>query len=201
MKNFKALAKQVAAVDPPLMNMTDYEPENEPAACPPLSEDWEVSSAALPPTPDEETCECMFAGLSCVPTPSLDEEQYAGIFDYICDAKGGLCKGIQGNATAGEYGAFSMCNAEQKLGYVLDQYYKQQKEAKDACDFRGQATEVTAEEGASGCEERLNRATEAAGVGGSSGGNGDEEDGVGRIGVGVEVGLVAVGLAVVWGML
>lgn len=199
MKNFKALAKQVAAADPPLINMTDYNPTNEPASCPPLSDDWEVSSAALPPTPDEETCECMFSSLSCVPTPGLDEEQYADIFDYICDAKGGLCKGIQGNATAGEYGAFSMCSAEQKLAYVLDRYYNAQKKAKDACDFRGQATAVTPEKGASGCEEKLTKATE--GAGGSEGASGDEEDGVGRLGVGVEVGLFAVAAAVVWGML
>lgn len=194
MKNFQALADRIAEVDPPLLNMSDYKPTNTPQACPPLSDAWKVAAPALPPTPDKETCECMFASLSCVSVPGLDEELYGDIFGYICDRKGDLCAGIEGNATAGEYGAFRMCNSEQKLGHVLDRYYRVQDRKKEACDFRGQATAVTPEEESEECEERLSRATEAAGARG-------EEDGAGVLGVGVGVGVGVVGAVVVWGML
>ena len=196
MKNFKALADRVSKVDPTLLDASDYKPTNTPQKCPPLSDDWEVAAPALPPTPDEKTCECMFAALSCVPIPGLDEELYGGIFDYICDAGSKLCSGIKGDATVGKYGAFSMCNSEQKLGYVLDRYYRSQDKKEEACDFRGQATPVSPEERGDECQERLSRATEGAG------GGKEEEDGAGIVGVRLfEVGMGVVGTVVVWGML
>ena len=195
MKNFEALADRISEVDPTLIDMSDYRPSNTPQDCPPISDSWEVAAPALPPTPDDKTCECMFAELSCVPVPGLDEEQYGDIFDYICDAEGNLCSGINGDATEGKYGAFSMCNSEQKLGHVLDRYYKAQGSSDEACDFRGQATAVNPEEKSDECEEALSNATQGAE---------DEEDGVGglRVGLGsLEVGMGFVAAAVVWGML
>lgn len=193
MENFEALADRIAEVDPPLIDKSDYRPTNKPQECPPLSDTWQVAAPALPPTPDEKTCECMFADLSCVPVPGLDEDLYGDIFDYICDAEGNLCSGINGDAAEGEYGPFSMCNSEQKLGHVLDRYYKGQGRSEEACDFRGQATPVTPEERSDECDAALSVATQGAE---------DEEDGaVGMRVRGLEVGIGVVVAVVVWGML
>lgn len=190
MKNFKALADRMSEIDPPLLEMSDYKPNNTPQSCPPLSDTWEVAAPALPPTPDKETCACMFASLSCVPVPGLDEAQYDDIFGYVCDEEGELCAGIEGDAEAGEYGAFAGCGGEEKLGFVLERYYRAQGAREGACDFRGQAVVVQPER-SDECEERLSRVTDGVG--------GGEKDGAGalRVGVGMGVGV----LGVVWGML
>ncbi|KAI5458533.1 Glucanosyltransferase-domain-containing protein [Mariannaea sp. PMI_226] len=137
--DFSKLQSRVTAAKPSGVSMSSYKPSNEPASCPALSDNW-VANKALPPTPNEDTCECMVKAASCVPAKGLKTKAYADIFDYICGKDSSVCAGINGNATSGVYGAYSMCNQQQKLTYVLDQYYKDQDNAADACDFDKQAT-------------------------------------------------------------
>ncbi|CAI4212873.1 unnamed protein product [Parascedosporium putredinis] len=176
MKNFDQLKSRISKVDPTLIDMDKYTPSNVPQECPPVSENWAVSGDRLPPTPDDKVCECMVAGLSCKASPSLDEEDYADIFDFICGTPGSPCAGINGNTTTGKYGAFSMCTAEQKLGYVLDRYYKNQNNAASACDFSGQATIVTPTKTDSECKQKLSEASQAANAGGSGSSSSNDDD-------------------------
>ncbi|EGS17537.1 1,3-beta-glucanosyltransferase-like protein [Thermochaetoides thermophila DSM 1495] len=143
MKNYDALKTVMATVNPSSTSMDAYTPTNSPAACPEISKNWKVKGSALPPTPDESLCECMYDQLLCVPAEDLDPEDYGEIFGYICGETPEACVGISGNATSGVYGAYSMCSAKQQLGYVLDAYYNAQNRAQYACDFNGKAVTRT----------------------------------------------------------
>jgi len=138
-KDFAPLATVMAKVDPKGIDESSYTPTNSPQACPDVSSNWKVTGDALPPTPDEKLCDCMYKTLSCVPSRDLSPKDYGPIFGYICGAKGNSCAGITANTETGVYGAFSMCNPQQKLGHVLDAYYRSQNSASGACDFDGQA--------------------------------------------------------------
>ncbi|KAL1838482.1 hypothetical protein VTJ49DRAFT_2620 [Mycothermus thermophilus] len=122
--------------------MSAYTPTNSPQPCPAIDDDWRVKGSALPPKPDRETCDCMFSTLACVPADNLKEKDYGEIFGYICGTAPEACVGIGANATTGVYGAYSMCNAREQLGYVLDQYYQIQGGVSSACDFDGKASLV-----------------------------------------------------------
>jgi 1,3-beta-glucanosyltransferase GAS1 len=159
MKNYNALKTQVLAARPSSTAMSAYTPTNQPAACPDLTSAWQANSKALPPTPDTTTCDCMFSTLSCVPKASLATTKYGDIFGFICAQPGNPCSGISGNTSTGVYGAFSMCNDTQKLGYVLNEYYKLQKFANSACDFTGQATVVRPGAAAQSCAGALSSAS------------------------------------------
>ncbi|KAK4100195.1 carbohydrate-binding module family 43 protein [Parathielavia hyrcaniae] len=161
MANYDALKTVMSSVAPSSTAMDAYTPTNSPAACPDLGSSWKVKGETLPPTPDPSLCECMFASLSCVPASSTSPEDYGAIFGYVCSEAPDACAGISGNTTSGVYGAFSMCDATQQLGYVLDQYYKAQNSAATACDFEGQAT---VQEGAadSSCSAALSSASAMA---------------------------------------
>jgi len=163
MADYNALKSQVAAATPSSTNSAQYTPTNSPAACPPIGANWKAAEA-LPPTPDETACSCMYSTLSCVPAANLDVKSYGAIFNYICGTSASLCSGISANTSTGVYGAFSMCNAQQKLGFVLDQYYKSQKSASGACDFDGQAVVTKAAGAASTCSAALSSASAANSV-------------------------------------
>lgn len=160
MKNYDTLKTVIAKVDPSSTSMDAYEPTNSPAACPPIGPNWKVKGETLPPTPDATLCDCMYSSISCRPAKSLDKKDYGPIFSYVCENEPEACVGINGNTTKGVYGAYSMCNAEQKLGYVLDAYYKAQNSASSACDFDGQA-ELRTPNAASSCSEKLAAASSA----------------------------------------
>jgi hypothetical protein len=103
----------------------------------------------------------MYASLSCVPSSSLTQKDYGAIFGYVCSESPDACAGISGNTTTGVYGAYSMCNATQQLGYVLNEYYKAQNSASTACDFDGQATLQSAASDST-CSAALQSASAAA---------------------------------------
>jgi hypothetical protein len=160
LKDFDTLKTKMASINPTGTSMSAYSPTNSPAACPELASTWEVKGGALPPTPDSSLCDCMFNSLSCVPADDLEPKNYGDIFDYICANSKKSCVGINGNTTSGVYGAYAMCNPKQQLGYVLDQYYKAQNEAKDACDFDGQA-KLNSGSTAAACSAKLASASTA----------------------------------------
>ncbi|KAH6889776.1 Glucanosyltransferase-domain-containing protein [Thelonectria olida] len=151
--DFNKLKTRVAAATPSGVSSSAYTPSAEAGTCPELSDTW-VANKVLPPTPDEDLCKCMYNSVSCVPAKGLKTKAYSDIFDYICGENKKLCAGINGNATTGVYGAYSMCNQQQKLAYVLDQYYLDQDSASTACDFDGQATTQSGSS-ASSCKSAL----------------------------------------------
>lgn len=143
LKDFDALKNQVKKAAPKALDMADYKPAGKMNECPKLTDNWQASKA-LPPTPDKNLCSCMAKSRACVPKSDLSAKKFGEIFGFICKNSKESCVGINGNATTGVYGAYSMCNDQEKLAYVLDAYYNSQKKAKDACDFDGSAQVQTA---------------------------------------------------------
>ena len=170
MKNYDILSSRVVKATPSSISADSYNPTNSPASCPELSSSWEVNSKALPPTPDRDLCECMYASASCAPSSGLNTSDYGEIFGFICAEKPSVCAGINTNTTTGVYGAYSMCNDTQKLAHVMDAYYLDQKSARSACDHDGKAEIHSAPSPASSCKSKLDQAaTATAAATGSSG--------------------------------
>ncbi|KAL7928709.1 glycoside hydrolase family 72 protein [Trichoderma chlorosporum] len=153
LKDFSALESQVTKVDPKGVDSSDYKPTNQPASCPALTDDWQAINQ-LPPTPDTSLCNCMESSLSCVRASGLATTDYGDIFSFICGKSPAVCAGINGDASTGVYGAYSMCDDGAKLDYVLDAYYQSQQKSSSACDFNGQAQVVNAKP-ASSCSAAL----------------------------------------------
>ncbi|RLV91255.1 Protein EPD1 [Spathaspora sp. JA1] len=108
-----------------------------PTSCPTSTDNWEASTE-LPPTPDKDVCNCMNQALSCVVSSKVDSDKYGDLFDYVCNKID--CSGINANGTTGEYGAYSPCEAQDKLSFVLNLYYEEQGGDSSACDFDGSAS-------------------------------------------------------------
>lgn len=159
MNNYNELKTKVNEATPSAVDMGSYKPTNTPESCPDLTSNWQANSA-LPPSPDSDLCACMVAAAECVPVSSLKEKDFGDIFGYICGAKPEVCVGINGNATTGIYGAYSMCTDTDKLTYVLDAYYKAMSKSSSACDFDGDATTQRASSQAS-CSAALASASSA----------------------------------------
>ncbi|KAF2973258.1 hypothetical protein GQX73_g262 [Xylaria multiplex] len=187
LKNYDTLRTKLAAVDPSSTSMSAYEPTNSPAACPAISENWKVSKASLPPTPDSALCDCMFKSLSCAPASSLKEKDYGEIFGYICEQDEKACAGIKHDTEAGVYGPYSMCNPKEQLGHILDAYYNNQNQGSYACDFDGAAEVQSSPKVESSCKASLDKASTAvaeaatataatSGTGSSSGSDSETSD-------------------------
>lgn len=152
MTDFSYLQKKVRAADPSTVKKSAYTSTNTAADCPTVNSTWAASSD-LPPTPNESACSCVTKSSGCVPKSGLATSKYSAIFDYICGEDESLCDEINGNATTGVYGTFSMCNDIDKLAYVLNAYYESQSKDDTACDFDGKAETQTASSSAGNCTE------------------------------------------------
>ncbi|TQS33465.1 hypothetical protein Golomagni_06191 [Golovinomyces magnicellulatus] len=161
MKNFHALKKAVTDAKPQgLKSASDASSSLSMAQCPTLNKKWKASKD-LPPVPNKDLCECMVKSRSCVPKDNVSSTRYGGIFDFICSKSGdNLCAGISGNATSGQYGAYSMCDDTSKLAFAMDAYY--QKQGGKSCSFDGAGKTQDAEE-SSTCKDMLKKAKEAPG--------------------------------------
>ena len=214
--SFDRLARAHRNARPNGVNMDDYSTDfTTPQQCPEASETWDAS-AVLPPTPDRELCECAAAASPCGPSGTLDEEDMAEIFNFICDASPESCVGIGHNASSGVYGAYSMCGQAHKLAHILGAYYENTNRAFDSCDFDGRA-ETKSDTSDSSCRDPLASAAErneaaatqtqgdpasitgGSGSGGSSNGgsgsnNDDESFGLSSITMTRTFGNLAVGL-------
>jgi hypothetical protein len=90
-------------------------------------------------------------------------------FDYLGGVKGAM-SGVATNSTAGTYGAYSMCNAKQRLGWAMNRYYQLNNKASDACGFSG-AAKTTKATTASSCSAQSS-AMSAIGTAGTNNVNG-----------------------------
>ncbi|KAH0170560.1 carbohydrate-binding module family 43 protein, partial [Aureobasidium melanogenum] len=140
--DYSNLKSAMSTVSPTGVNSASYSPTNTIASCPAIGTAWAAKASPLPPSPNRELCQCMFNSLSCTVKSSVSEEEYGSMFGYVCGADSNACAGIAHNATTGNYGAYSMCNSTEQLGFVLDQYYSAQPSAQraSACAFSGSAT-------------------------------------------------------------
>lgn len=161
--DFNSLSSQIAKVSPTGVNSNDYTPTNtQAAACPTVGTDWQASSN-LPPTPNQELCECMFDALTCRPN-NVDTDDVGKLFGVVCGLADGVCDGITANGTTGEYGAYAMCNPNQQLGWALNTYYEKQAAAGNgasACDFSGSATSASPTSPSGSCATLISQAGNA----------------------------------------
>ncbi|KAI3405366.1 PHR2 [Candida oxycetoniae] len=127
---------------------------SSPTSCPTATDVW-AASTELPPTPDKDICDCMQSSLKCVVKDSVDDEDYADLYDYVCAKVD--CSGISSNGTTGKYGAYSPCSPKEKLSFVFNLYYLDQGESSSACDFSGSASLKSAST-ASSCSAYLSSA-------------------------------------------
>ncbi|KAI2827593.1 CAZyme family GH72 and CBM43 [Aspergillus niger] len=162
---FSSYSKEINSVSPTGTNSASYTPTNTVArSCPTVGSSWEAASA-LPPAPNSELCSCMEETLTCVVKDSVSSKKYADLYSTVCGY--GVCAGITGNTTTGEYGAYSMCNTKQMLNWALNAYYEEQKSAGNgasACDFGGSATTTSTTSPTGTCSSLL-KAVGTAGTG------------------------------------
>lgn len=153
-KDFDGLKKAHAKADPKGVDLDDYKVSELSAAdCPSVGSKWQASSN-LPPTPDAELCKCMSDSRECVVSKSVDSDDYGKLFGEVCGTNPKVCAGISANTTIGNFGAYSMCTAKEKLNFVLDKYYNSQNKGADACDWNGRASKQTASL-ADGCKKGM----------------------------------------------
>lgn len=107
-------------------------------ACPDNSFSTWRAATDLPPTPDEEYCDCLAQSFNCVVADDVDEEDYGDLFGEVCGYID--CSEISADGNEGAYGSFSFCSDKDRLSFVLNQYYHDQNERSDACDFGGSAS-------------------------------------------------------------
>lgn len=163
-EDFSYYSSQIATVDPSGVNSNSYSASKTAAACPTEEADWNAKSSPLPPTPNKQLCACMFNSLTCAPKSDISAEDIGELFGTVCGlGDGSQCDGIAANASTGDYGAYSMCNSTEKLGWVMDAYYKAQDSTNQAsaCDFDGNAATVSAVSPSGACSSLMNEAGSA----------------------------------------
>lgn len=141
--------------------MDNYSPTNSPASCPATSANWSAEATPLPPTPNAQLCSCMTASLDCIVNPNTNSNNYAAIFNYVCGKDPKACDGINAFGNNATYGAYSMCDDQEQLSFVINQYYLSQNKASTACNFKGQAKLQNAGGSSSQCSALLQQAGSA----------------------------------------
>lgn len=148
-------------------------------------------------------CDCMFSSLECTISQNVPADDYGALFGIVCGLQDGICDGIEANGTTGTYGNFGMCESNQQLGYVLNQYYQAQNQNPSACDFSGSAVTQAAAKPTGSCEAALSSvgfSTSGGGGGGvASGGSSSTHTKKGSAGsihsvAGVDVGYLTLGV-------
>lgn len=156
--DFNYLKTQIAKVSPSTTQIKNYTPSNSPAACPTEYVNWTAAATPLPPSPNKQLCSCMYSGLSCAVTDGVSDSKLQSLFNTVCGLDKNACAGINLDSKTGQYGAYSMCEAKEKLGFAFDQYYKSQGKASTACDFNGAANTQQPADESSQCKALLNQA-------------------------------------------
>lgn len=170
--DYSAFSTEIVKATPTGVNSASYSVTNTALqACPTIDDLWKASSK-LPPTPDQDLCDCMVKSLSCVVSDSVSSDNYGDLFNQIYGfGVSDYVSGIAANATSGEYGAYSMCQPKDQLSWALNAYYNVQSakgNGANACDFSSSATTQAATTSGSSCSTKL-AAVGTAGTGTASG--------------------------------
>ncbi|TXT13593.1 hypothetical protein VHUM_00960 [Vanrija humicola] len=120
--------------------------------CPPVSPIL-AASTQLPPTPNEEVCNCINKdALSCtaIPATANNPIKVGALINQACGLLAQTnstisCNAIAGDGQTGTYGPLAMCSPNIKLNYVMSAYYDANPVA-TSCDFGGNATLSTSRE-------------------------------------------------------
>lgn len=158
--DFSYYSQQIAAAHPTGVSKDSYVPSSSNnRSCPSVDGEWHATASPLPPFPNHQLCSCMESSLECAVNNDVAPEDYSTLFGTVCGY--GVCAGITKNASTGEYGAYSVCNAKQQLSFVFNAYFQQQKakgRAVSACSFGGAAATKTAKKPSSTCASLLQQA-------------------------------------------
>ncbi|KAJ5441268.1 hypothetical protein N7491_003674 [Penicillium cf. griseofulvum] len=163
--DFDNLSKQMASATPTGVKSDKYSVTTTVGrSCPTVGSDWNAASK-LPPAPNADLCECIVP-----PNSDITEKQVGSTFSYLGGEKG-IMDGVNSNATAGTYGAYSMCSAKQRLAWAMNAYYKKNKDSAGdkACDFNGVAQIKKSTSASGSCATQMSAAG-SAGTGAVDGG-------------------------------
>lgn len=162
MVDFNYFKSEISMVSPSLLTASDFTPTATTAqSCPTENSYWSAATK-LPPMPDSLLCDCMYESLACVVSSSVSDDDYGDMFSYVCGETS--CDGITANGTTpGDYGAYSMCSAEEQLSFVLDVYYNAHSQQAWACSFSGSASTKAATTSGSTCSSLLKAASSGTG--------------------------------------
>ncbi|KAJ1829557.1 1 3-beta-glucanosyltransferase gel4 [Coemansia sp. RSA 2599] len=151
--DYSYFKKAMASADPSGVKMSSYKPSSKESVCPAVGSNWEVKPGSLPPTPSNSTCECMMKSLSCVsklksmPTKPDDLKSFGknvgNVFGTACADID--CGDVSTDAEKGQYGKYSFCNAIQRVSWVMNAWYVEQRGVDGSCDFDGFAEVVEPE--------------------------------------------------------
>ncbi|KAJ5585474.1 uncharacterized protein N7459_005274 [Penicillium hispanicum] len=169
LQDFDNLSSQIQKATPTGVNSASYSVSTTVGrSCPTVGTDWQAASI-LPPSPNSDLCKCMYDSLKCVPK-KLDTKKITDTFSYLGGVDG-VMDGVSSNATSGVYGAYSMCDTNQRLAFAMDQYYQknEKKAGASACDFNGAATTKAATSASGSCSSQM-KAAGTAGTGTIAGG-------------------------------
>lgn len=207
-------------VKPTGVQANSYSPTNTAAqSCPTEDSTWNAVSSPLPPSPNKELCSCMLDTLACAVKSGTPETDFGDNFDYICGHDNKACDGIANNGSSGTYGAYGMCNPMQKLSFVMNNYYNDQKAGPSACAFGGAGATKSSSSPSGTCSALINQAGTAGtgtvtssptakaggGSGGSGGSSGSSSASAGAAGINsvpsFESGLLPVAMVIAVGIL
>lgn len=158
LEDFNYLKSEMASIDPTSATASQASASAHELKCPATGADW-IAATSLPPTPEQDVCDCISSSALCVVDDSVDDSDYSDLFSVVCNYVS--CDDINADGSDGDYGAFSFCSSKEKLIYVLNKYYLKEDKNKSACDFSGSATIVSASS-ASTCSSVLKNASASA---------------------------------------
>ncbi|GMM44314.1 1,3-beta-glucanosyltransferase [Pichia kluyveri] len=141
LSDFNNLKSEMALIHPTSATASAASASAHELKCPATNSDWKAATG-LPPTPQDNVCQCIAKSVQCTISDDVDEKDYGELFGIVCDYTS--CDEINADGKSGKYGVFSFCSPKEKLAYVLNKYYEDQNENKSACDFDGSATIVKA---------------------------------------------------------
>lgn len=149
MKDYSYYSEEMNSISPSLAKTADIGASSTiTLACPASAATWKASPS-LPPTPDENVCNCIADSLECVLDDSVSEKDYGDFFGVVCGYVD--CSAVNADGESGEYGAVSFCSDKDKLSYILNLYYEDQDKHSSACDFSGSASLRSTSHAASSC--------------------------------------------------
>lgn len=103
--------------------------------CPAISQNWN-GLLSLPPLPDKDKCECLESMLSCVINPDGGIHEL-DLLGEVCSEID--CQAINNDGASGIYGPFSGCSIKQRISYALNEFWKQNSQDPEVCNFDSRA--------------------------------------------------------------
>ncbi|KAJ1918577.1 1 3-beta-glucanosyltransferase gel4 [Mycoemilia scoparia] len=143
--DFDDFRREIRNASPKGVNFEHYNPAKSVQRCPAVSEEWQTSSKALPPTPNEQACQCMFNSLECALSSDYSDSEGKILGDflgYVCGENPDACAEVSGFTKTGQYGIYSGCSAQQRSSYIINANYLAQNRNRNACKIDGVSAKI-----------------------------------------------------------